>query len=89
MSKVLKHFKRLEWLKLAIHVIIGWTKTPKFKVQYCLNPNDLYINKAVWFSYTLLSLLGYSKLASVPAGGAVAVAASGAPAAGGAAAPAG
>ncbi|KAK3533870.1 hypothetical protein QTP70_032983 [Hemibagrus guttatus] len=31
---------------------------------------------------------GYSKLASVPAGGAVAVAASGAPAAGGAAAPA-
>lgn len=37
----------------------------------------------------LLSLAGYSKLASVPAGGAVAVAASGAPAAGGAAASAG
>lgn len=35
------------------------------------------------------SRAGYSKLASVPAGGAVAVAASGAPAAGGAAAPAG
>lgn len=36
-----------------------------------------------------MPLTGYSKLASVPAGGAVAVAASGAPAAGGAAAPAG
>lgn len=34
----------------------------------------------------LLSLAGYSKLASVPAGGTVAVAASGAPGAGGAAA---